>query len=501
MKEDFGALTIRQLHQGLVDKDFSAVELCNFYLDEIEAKDKKIGAFLQVSREMALNQAREVDYSIFHAASSLSVLAGIPCAIKDNILIKGLRCTAGSKILKDYNAVYNATCIERLLSEKVVFLGKTNLDEFAMGSSTENSAFKITKNPIDLTRVPGGTSGGSAAAVASDQCVFALGSDTGGSIRQPASFCGVVGLKPTYGAVSRYGLVAYASSLDQIGPLARTVDDCEIVFNAIVGKDPRDSTSADIKSRIKDSELRIKNLRIGIPKEYFAEGLDREVGESVKKVIKLFEKEGADVIDVSLPNTKYALPCYYIIAPSEASANLARFDGIRYGKSEIKNIQSGRRPNELKMPGSVDSELIEVYTKTREKGFGPEVKRRIMLGTFVLSSGYYDAYYLRAQKVRTLIRRDFEDVFRKVDFILTPVSPFLPFKLGEKIEDPLKMYLSDIYTVSVNLAGLPALSMPVGKINELSVGLQLIARPFDEQGIFAFAKIIEQLVSSQSLSF
>ena len=492
-------LTISKIHQGLLKKEFSAEELTKAYLKKIKSNEEKLRAFLEVCEDLALSQAREVDELIFQGRE-IPLLAGVPCAIKDNILVRGIKCTAGSKILENYVAPYDATCIKKIKKEKVVILGKTNLDEFAMGSSTEHSAFKTTRNPHDLERVPGGSSGGSAAAVGGGECCFSLGSDTGGSIRQPAAFCGVVGLKPTYGAVSRYGLIAFASSLDQIGPITKNIEDCEIVFNAIKGKDPRDSTSveANLKSQIfrgphsassgmgQESNLKsitkISNLRVGIPKEYFGEGIDKRIREMIEGAIKKIEKEGAKIEEISLPHTKYALACYYIVATSEASANLARYDGIRYGMSyEISNLKSQI------------SNLLNVYLKTRGKGFGQEVKRRIMLGTYALSTGYYEAYYLRAQKVRTLIKQDFEKNFEKVDFILTPVSPFLPFKIGEKIDDPLKMYLSDIFTVSSNLAGLPALSLPCGKVGELPVGVQIIGKPFSEPAIFQLGKFLEKI--------
>jgi len=391
-------LTITKIHQGLKEKKFSAQEVVRTYLEKIKSQDKKIGAFLEVSQELARKEAKEVDKMIAQS-KGISVLTGVPCAIKDNILVRDLRCTAGSKILENYLAPYNATCVERLKTEHVVILGKTNLDEFAMGSSTEHSAFKKTRNPNDLTRVPGGSSGGSAAAVKAGECCFALGSDTGGSIRQPASFCGVVGLKPTYGAVSRYGLIAFSSSLDQIGPITKTVEDAEIVFNIIKGKDPRDSTSVETQSLNHSITQSLSDLLIGVPKEYFTEGIDKEIKEVIEKAIKKVEKEGAKIEEISLPHTQYALACYYIIAPSEASANLARYDGIRYGKSEIQNPKSQAR------------NLMDVYLKTRGEGFGEEVKRRIMLGTYALSAGYYEAYYLRAQKVRTLIKEDFGILF------------------------------------------------------------------------------------------
>ncbi|MEK7188649.1 MAG: Asp-tRNA(Asn)/Glu-tRNA(Gln) amidotransferase subunit GatA, partial [Patescibacteria group bacterium] len=379
-----------------------------------------------------------------------------------------------------YIAPYDATVTLKLKQQGAVILGKTNLDEFAMGSSTENSAFGVTKNPKDPSRVPGGSSGGSAAAVAANLALFALGSDTGGSIRQPASFCGIVGLKPTYGAVSRYGLIAFASSLDQIGPLTKTVEDAKIVFDAIKGKDSLDSTSVELN--LKPYTLNIKDLRIGVPKEYFIEGMDEKVKEVIESVIKRYEDLGAKIKEISLPHTEYALPCYYIIAPSEASANLARYDGIKYGFSERK---SGKN-------------LLDVYLNSRGEGFGREVRRRIMLGTYALSSGYYDAYYLRAQKVRTLIKKDFDEAFKEVDVILAPITPTPAFKIGEKIEDPLSMYLSDIFCVAVNLAGLPSLVIKAGKVTidnselKLPLGFQIIGRPFEENKIFEAGTLFDQ---------
>jgi len=471
-------LTIAQTHDKLTKKEFSALELATAFLEKIDKEDKKISAFLTLTRDLALSQAKEIDDRILEGRE-ISVLAGVPMAVKDNILVEDVRCTAGSKILENYIAPYDATVIKKLKSHGAVILGKTNLDEFAMGSSTENSGFFPTKNPHDLTRVPGGSSGGSAATIAANLSVFALGSDTGGSIRQPASFCGVTGLKPTYGAISRYGLIAFASSLDQIGPLAKTVEDCRIVFEAISGNDEMDSTSVDIDSKFKiqnsKPQLKIQNLKIGIPKEYFIKGMDAEVEKIVKAAIKKFENLGARIEEISLPHSEYALPCYYIIAPSEASANLARFDGIKYGYSQ-----------------KAAKDLMEVYLQSREKGFGAEVRRRIMLGTYALSVGYYEAYYKRAQKVRTLIKEDFQEAFEKVDLILTPVSPSVAFKLGEKISDPLTMYLSDIFTIAVNLAGLPALSLPCGKVNNLPVGLQIIGNKFEEHKILKVGEIFEK---------
>jgi len=469
-------LTIKEVYQGLIKKEFSATELYQVYLDNISQKDKSIRAFLIVSEDLALSQAKKIDKMI-SAGKKLPILAGVPGAIKDNILVKDIKCTAGSKILENYIAPYDATVIKKLKDQKAVILGKTNLDEFAMGSSTENSAFFPTKNPLDLERVPGGSSGGSAAAVAGNECVYALGSDTGGSIRLPASFCGVVGLKPTYGAVSRYGLIAFASSLDQIGPITKTVEDAKITFDAIRGRDEMDSTSVKIP-KIENYKLKIENLKLGVPKEYFIKGIDPEVERVIKAAIKKYEEAGAKIVEVSLPHTEYALPAYYIINPSEASANLARYDGIKYGHSTKKT-----------------GDLMEVYLKSRGEGFGQEVRRRIMLGTYALSAGYYEAYYLRAQKVRTLVKNDFEKVFKKVDALLTPVAPFLPFKAGEKNEDPLSMYLVDVYTVSVNLVGLPALSMPCGKVSKLSVGLQIIGKPFEEEKILEIAGVYEKALT------
>ena len=501
-------LTIKAAHQGLVKKEFSALELCQAYLDNIRQKDKSIRAFLTISGDSALSQAKKVDEQMFistlrsarviddmiSAGREIPILAGIPLAVKDNILVEDVRCTAASKILENYIAPYDATCIKKLKNLGAVILGKTNLDEFALGSSTENSAFGPTRNPHDLTRVPGGSSGGSAAAVAANMCCYTLGSDTGGSIRQPASFCGVVGLKPTYGAVSRYGLIAFASSLDQIGPITKTVEDAKIVFDVIRGKDELDSTSVENpKSKIRNSKqilnskFEIRNIKIGVPKEYFIKGVDPEVEKVIKKAIKKYEEMGASIEEVSLPHTEYTLPAYYIINPSEASANLARYDGIKFGYSVAKP-----QMNTDEKQINTDT-LLDVYLKSREKGFGDEVRRRIMLGTYALSAGYYEAYYLRAQKVRTLVKNDFEKVFKKVDAIFTPVSPFLPFKIGERIEDPLSMYLVDVYTVSINLAGLPALSIPCGKAKGLPVGLQIIGRPFEEDKILAIAQKFEQV--------
>jgi len=464
--------TIEKIKESLIKREFSASELVRAYLEKIEKEDKKIKSFLRVCPELAMEKAKEIDEMIF-TQREMPPLAGVPCVIKDNILVEGVECTAGSKILENYVAPYDATVVKKLKEAGAIILGKTNLDEFAMGSSTENSAFFPTKNPLDLTRVPGGSSGGSAAAVAANFCVFALGSDTGGSIRQPASFCGIVGLKPTYGSVSRYGLIAFASSLEQIGPMTKNVKDCKIVFDVIKGKDDKDSTSIEFPCSRYPSEP-LKEMKIGVPKEYLTQGIDEEVKNKIKETLRRYEEMGAKILEISLPHTEYALPCYYIIAPSEASANLARYDGIKYGFSK-----------------STKNQMLNVYLESRGKGFGKEVRRRIMLGTFSLSVGYFDAYYLRAAKVRTLVIKDFEEAFEKVDLIFTPTTPTLPFKLGEKIQDPLQMYLSDVFTVPVNLAGLPAISIPVGKVKNLPVGLQIIGKHFEEEKIFKAALMYE----------
>ncbi len=464
-------LTIKTAHEGLVAKKFSSQELAGAYLDKIEKENEKIFAFLSTARELAMGQANAVDEKIA-AGEEIPMLAGIPMAIKDIILIDGLKCTAASKILENYVAPYDATVIKKLKAQGVVMLGKTNCDEFAMGSSNENSAYGPVRNPIDNERVPGGSSGGSGAAVAANQCVAALGTDTGGSIRLPACFCGIVGLKPTYGAVSRYGVMAYASSLEQVGPLAKTVEDAQAIFEVIRGGDPMDGTSVDPQT---DREKK-KKYRIGVPKEYFIKGMDPQIETSIRQKIADFEKQGNEIVEISLPHTEYALACYYIIVTSEASANLARFDGIRYGYSskDAKNIN-------------------DVYLESRGQGFGPDVRCRIMLGTYVLSAGYYDAYYVRAQKVRTLIKQDFDKAFESVDAIVAPVSPTLPFKIGEKMADPLQMYLSDIFTISINLAGVPSLAIPCGKIGNLPVGLQIIGKHFDESTIFEIGKQMQNI--------
>lgn len=476
-------LTIKNFHQGLADKKFSALEIVQGFFDYLKTEDKKIGAYLSLNEEAAVRQAEAADLRVAKD-EPLNILAGLPMAIKDNLLIEGLPATAASKILENYKASYDATVITKLKSAGAVFLGKTNLDEFAMGSSTENSAFQITKNPRDFSRVPGGSSGGSAAAVAAHLAVAALGSDTGGSIRQPAAFCGVVGLKPTYGAVSRYGLIAMASSLDQIGPFTKTAEDSALLFNELRGQDSLDATSVEKSygEELASPKLEnIKKLKIGIPKEYFVEGLDSEVAKKVEMAVKDLQSLGLSVREVSLPHTKYALSCYYIIMPAEVSSNLARLDGLRYGP-----VAGADRFKES---------LTDLYKKNRSLGFGPETKRRIMLGTFVLSSGYYDAYYAKAQKVRSLIKNDFDQAFKEVDVLLTPVTPTPPFKIGEKTADPLSMYLSDIFTIPVNLAGLPAVAMPVRqtKTETLPVGFQLIGRPWREADILGIGQYYERL--------
>lgn len=469
-------LSITQAHQGLKKKEFSALELTKAFLVRIKEKDKKIFAFLTLTEDIAFSQAKKVD-NLISIGKNISILAGIPLSIKDIILVEGIKCTAGSKILENYIAPYNATVVNKIKEQGGVILGKTNMDEFAMGSSTENSAFGSTKNPYNLTRVPGGSSGGSAAAVAANLSIFSLGSDTGGSIRQPASFCGVVGLKPTYGSVSRYGLIAFSSSLDQIGSITKTVEDAKIVFDVIKGKDKMDSTSIEIPNN-QYSISKIKNLRIGVPKEYFIKGIDKGVEKLIKKAIKKYERLGAKIEEITLPHTKYALAAYYIINSSEASANLARYDGIKYGFSKAKNKKV--------------KSLLEIYLQSREEGFGGEVRRRIMLGTYALSAGYYEAYYLKAQKIKSKIEEDFNKAFKKVDVILTPVSPTPAFKLKEKVENPLTMYLSDVFTVSINLTGLPALSVPCGKVNGLPVGMQLIGKHFEENKILQIGQIFEK---------
>ena len=469
-------MTVHETHNLLKTGQVSSVELTRGYLERIRIIEPEVHAFVTITGEPALKQAEKADAMI--ARGDIGPLTGIPGLMKDNLCTRGINTTCSSKMLANFVPPYDAAVVEKLHAAGAVILGKANMDEFAMGSSTENSALFTTHNPWDLSRVPGGSSGGSAAAVAAGETVYALGSDTGGSIRQPAGFCSVVGLKPTYGRVSRYGLIAFASSLDQIGPLTQDVTDCALVMNAIAGHDPRDSTSASgsVPDFTKCLKPGLKGLRLGIPREYFVEGMQPGVAASIEAAVKKLEELGATVNrDISLPHTRYALAVYYIIAPSEASANLARYDGVKYGFSYEQT----------------DS-MWEAMEKTRGFGFGPEVKRRIMLGTYALSSGYYDAYYLKAQKVRTIIRREFDEAFQKVDALITPTSPTVPFKIGEKTADPLQMYLSDICTIPVNIAGIPAISIPAGFAAGLPVGMQIIAKPFAEETILQTAYAYEQ---------
>jgi len=470
-------LTIDEARSAIQQGKTSAVALAESFYRNIKTRDSEIGAYLTLSNERALEQARRVD-QLAAKGKPLPPLAGVPVGIKDVLNTRGVRTTAGSKILDNFIPVYDATAVARLEQAGAVVLGKMNCDEFAMGSSNENSAFRPVRNPRDPSRVPGGSSGGSAAAVAAGMAVVTLGSDTGGSIRQPASFCGVVGLMPTYGRVSRYGLIAFASSLDHVGPLARTVKDAAIVLRTIAGRDPMDSTSADVPvpDYVAELEKPVHGLRIGVAKEYFGEGLDSEVRQAVETAIQQLANLGCEIVPVSLPHTPYAIPTYYIVATAEASSNLARFDGVRYGY----------RARDARV-------LSEMYRRTRDEGFGAEVKRRIMLGTYALSAGYYDAYYLKAQKVRTLLTRDFDEAFGKVDAIVTPTSPTAAFKLGEKTDDPLAMYLADIYTVTADLAGIPGISVPCGETREkLPIGLQILGRHFDEATILRIAHAYEQ---------
>ena len=470
-------LTIHEAHELLRQRKISSRELTKSVLERIANVESKVHACVTVAEDIALETADEVDNRI-KTSREISPLTGIPTLIKDVMCTKGIRTTCGSRMLENFVPPYDATVVKKLKAQQAVIIGKTNMDEFAMGSSTEHSAFFPTHNPWDLTRVPGGSSGGSAAAVAADEAIYALGSDTGGSIRQPAALCSVVGLKPTYGLVSRYGLIAFASSLDQIGPLTKDVTDCALVMNVISGHDSRDSTSVDYAVPDYSKQLipDIKGLRVGIPREYFVEGMQTQVREVLEAAIHRLRELGAEIDwDVSLPHTRYALAVYYIIAPSEASANLARYDGVKYGFSERE-------------AGSV----IETTEKTRQSGFGPEVKRRIMLGTYALSAGYYDAYYVKAQKVRTLIKQEFDRVFEKYDVLVTPTSPVVPFKLGARLEDPIQMYLSDICTMPVNIAGIPAISVPAGFVDNLPVGMQIIGKPFGEETLLHVAFAYEQ---------
>ena len=472
--------SIRELHEQLVKKERSALEVTRETLARIEAVEEKVHSYLHILATEAEAAAQKVDEKIA-AGDSIALLEGIPIAIKDNMCMKGVPTTCGSRILENFVPPYESTVTGKLKTAGAVLLGKTNLDEFAMGSSTENSAYALTCNPWDLSRVPGGSSGGSAAAVAAEECVVALGSDTGGSIRQPASFCGVVGLKPTYGLVSRFGLVAFASSLDQIGPFGRTVEDTAILLGAIAGHDPADSTSLQVKipdyTQYLTPELpKNPRLKIGVITETFGEGLSDEVKTAVQAAIEQLGAIGAEIVEISCPRFRYGLPAYYIIAPSEASSNLARYDAVRYGK---RNEEADN--------------LLSMYQKTRAEGFGAEVKRRIMVGTYTLSAGYYDAYYLKAQKVRTLIKQDFEKAFETVDLLVCPTAPTTAFKAGEKTDDPLSMYLSDLTTVPVSLAGLPALNIPCGfDAQGLPIGMQLIANVLREDQLLQTAYAYEQ---------
>ena len=471
--------SIKELVKKIQEKEISCVEVVDYYIKEIEKKEDKIDAFLLLQTEDALKKAKELDEKIAKG-EKVGRLAGIPIAIKDNMCTRGVKTTCASKMLEDFVPPYDATVIKKLEEEDAILIGKTNLDEFAMGSSTENSAFKITKNPIDTTRVPGGSSGGSAAAVGAEMVPLALGSDTGGSIRQPASFCGIVGMKPTYGLVSRYGLIAFGSSLDQIGPFSMTVEDNAYLLNILAGEDELDGTTAkglDKKDYTENIDSGIEGMKIGIPKEFIEEeGLDPEIKDVILKDIEALRQLGAEVEEFSLPTTKDGLAPYYIISSAEASSNLARFDSIRYGyrTKEFTSVE----------------ELVE---KSRSEGFGREVKRRIMLGTYALSSGYYDAYYNKAQKFRAKLKQDFKEAFKKYDIIIGPVSPILPFKIGERCEDPTAMYLADIYTININLATVPALSMPGGKSSDgLPIGLQLIGDVFTEEKIYKVAYALEK---------
>jgi aspartyl-tRNA(Asn)/glutamyl-tRNA(Gln) amidotransferase subunit A len=474
---DVKFLTIDAARTAVQERKTTAHALAEAHYARIRQEDGQIGAFLTLSKERALEQADRIDRMVAEG-KTLPALGGVPVGIKDVMSTRGVRTTAGSKILDKYIPPYDGTAVARMEAAGAVVLGKMNCDEFAMGSSNENSAYYPVRNPRDLSRVPGGSSGGSAAAVAADMAVVALGSDTGGSIRQPASFCGVVGLMPTYGRVSRYGLIAFASSLDHIGPLAKTVKDAAIVLRTIAGRDPMDSTSADVAvpDYVGELDKPVRGMKLGVAKQYFSEGLDDEVRQAVEAAIDKLKALGCDIVPVSLPHTSYAIPTYYLIATAEASSNLARYDGVRYSR---------------RAPGVTT--LSEMYRRSRDEGLGAEVKRRIMLGTYALSAGYYDAYYLKAQKVRTLLTRDFDEAFRKVDAIVTPTSPTAAFRLGEKANDPLAMYLADIYTVTADLAGIPGISVPCGESKEkLPIGLQILGKHFTESTILRLAHAYEQ---------
>ena len=469
-------LTIDAARKSVAERKTTARELAESFYSRIAERDGEIGAFLSLSKDRAFAQAERID-KLAQAGDPLPPLAGVPVGIKDVLMTHGLVTTAGSRILENFVAPYDATAVARLEAAGAVVLGKLNCDEFAMGSSNENSAYKPVRNPRDTTRVPGGSSGGSAAAVAADFAVATLGTDTGGSIRQPAAFCGVVGLLPTYGRVSRYGLIAFASSLDHVGPLTHNVRDAATLLGIMAGRDPMDSTSADVPVADYTASLSrdVRGLRIGLAEEYMGEGVDPEIAQAVERTLDQLRAAGCEVVRVSLPHTKYAIPTYYLVATAEASANLARFDGVRYGHRSKRSAT-----------------LSEMYRNTRDEGFGTEVKRRIMLGTYALSAGYYDAYYLKAQKVRTLLARDFQQAFTKVDAIITPTSPTPAFKLGEKSNDPVAMYLSDIFTVTANLAGIPGISVPCGNTTSgLPIGVQILGRHFDEETVLRIAQAVE----------
>jgi aspartyl-tRNA(Asn)/glutamyl-tRNA(Gln) amidotransferase subunit A len=482
---ELSSLTIDAARSAVQEGQTTAVAMAEAHFARIQKEDGQIGAFLTLSRERALQQADRMD-RMAAEGKPLPPLGGVPVGIKDVMSTRGVRTTAGSKILDKYVPPYDCSAVAKLEAAGAVILGKMNCDEFAMGSSNENSGFHPVRNPRDLSRVPGGSSGGSAAAVAAGMAVATLGSDTGGSIRQPASFCGVVGLMPTYGRVSRYGLIAFASSLDHIGPLTRTVKDSAIVLGAIAGRDPMDSTSAEVPvpDYVSELEKPVRGLKLGVAKEYFGDGLDEEVRRAVEGAIDRLKSLGCEVVPVSLPHTPYAIPAYYLIATAEASSNLARYDGVRYSV-RARGVKT----------------LSEMYRRSRDEGFGAEVKRRIMLGTYALSAGYYDAYYLKAQKVRTLLTRDFDEAFQKVDAILTPTCPTAAFRLGEKSNDPLSMYLADIYTVTADLAGIPGISVPCGHTREkLPIGLQILGKHFDEATILRIAHAYEQAMGRSQLA-
>jgi aspartyl-tRNA(Asn)/glutamyl-tRNA(Gln) amidotransferase subunit A len=473
---DLSTLTVASTRTAIAERQFTATRLAEEFYKKIKAVDPDIHAYLTLSDERALTQAARID-DLAGRGDPLPPLAGVPIGIKDVMVTRGVRTMAGSKVLGNFVPPYDCTAVAKLEAAGAVILGKMNCDEFAMGSSNENSAYSPVRNPRDRSRVPGGSSGGSAAAVAAGTAVATIGTDTGGSIRQPASFCGVVGLMPTYGRVSRYGLIAFASSLDHIGPITKTVRDAAILLKTIAGHDPLDSTSADLPVPDYGQEVGkpITGMKLGVPEEYFGEGLDEEVRASVEAAIARLREAGAEIVRISLPHTKYAIPTYYVIATAEASSNLARYDGVRYG-FRAKDART----------------LAEMYRKTRDQGFGPEVKRRIMLGTYALSSGYYDAFYLKAQKVRTLISRDFQEAFQRVDAIVTPTAPTAAFRLGEKADDPLAMYLADIFTVTADLAGIPGISVPCGQTRSaLPIGLQILGKHFDEGALLRIGHVVE----------